>query len=544
MSSIIEFKSASTKEAFESNKAVLKPNHLWEWFFWLTEIARPSGSLDLVRRALKDVGARLPNVTVKEDSAGNICLSRPATPGHEGQPGLVFQCHMDMVVAHDAAARPAFAAQRDGIEAEVRSDGWVYARGTSLGADDGIGVATCLALLCDPALAAAGHPAIDCLFTADEETTMGGAEGLDPAILTPGARYLVNVDSEDDSMLCLGSAGGGDIAVRFTPQREPLDTAAEALLSVALSGFAGGHTGVEIDKYRANAVKQLANLLSQAQHNINSNNNNNNNNINCNGLSNGNKINNKFLRIAEFSGGVYTNALPNDARALVAVPRGVMDAFVEALKRGFENLKADYRSVESADALAISVEAVGAEKSAGVVALDTRMSSKVLSFWALAPSSPIRMSPDVPGLVETSCAFTIAKVPQAAGAVCEFDALARTSRETSWDDLECMARALADVVDGEVEISGRFPGWLPEPASRIAKAAEAAHAEALGKPCVVYAVHAGLECGLISQKVPGMEAISIGPKVEFPHTVNERCNIETVTTYYDWVMKIIEHLSK
>lgn len=531
MSSIVEFKSASTKEAYEANKAVLKPNHLWEWFFWVTETARPSGSLDLIRAALKAVGRRLPGVTIKEDAAGNLCMSRAATPGHEGHPGLVFQCHMDMVVAHDPAVRPGFDAQRDGIEAEVRGDGWVYARGTSLGADDGIGIATCLALLSDPELSSSGHPSIDCLFTADEETTMGGAEGLDPRILTPGARYLVNVDSEDDSMLCLGSAGGGDIAVRFAPPRAPVDPAAEALVRVAVSGFAGGHTGVEIDKYRANAVKELANLLSQAQHN---------------GCGAGKKV----LRIAELEGGVYTNALPNDAHAIVAVPRANEASFVEALKKGFENFRADYRSVESPDALTMAVEALGAGEAgssdAPFYALDARMSSKVLSFWALAPSSPIRMSPDVQGLVETSCAFTIAKVPRggAAGTECEFDALARTSRETSWDDLECMARALGDVVEGDVVISGRFPGWLPEPASRIAKEAERAHMEALGKPCVVYAVHAGLECGLISQKVPGMEAISIGPKVEFPHTVNERCNIETVTTYYDWVMKIIEHLSK
>lgn len=526
MSSVVEFKSAKAKETYEANKAVLKPNHLWEWFFWVTEIARPSGSLDLIRAALRDVSKRLPNTTMKEDAAGNICLSQPATPGHEGQPGLVFQCHMDMVVAHDAAVRPHFDAQRDGIEAVVRDDGWVYANGTSLGADDGIGVATCLALLCDPALAAAGHPAIDCLFTADEETTMGGAEGLDAAILTPGARYLVNVDSEDDSMLCLGSAGGGDIAVRFTPARTPVDAAGgERLLSVAVSGFAGGHTGVEIDKYRANAVKVLANLLSQAQHITITNN-------------NSNEIKNKFLRIAEFNGGIYTNALPNEARALVAVPAAQSEAFCAALERGFANLRDDYRAVEARDSLALSIE----DAKDGAVAMDARTSAKVLSFWALAPSNPIRMSPDVQGLVETSCAFTIAKVAQAGA--CEFDALARTSRDTTWDELECMARALADVVDGEVEISGRFPGWLPEPASRIAKAAEAAHAEALGKPCVVYAVHAGLECGLISQKVPGMEAVSIGPKVEFPHTVKERCNIETVTTYYDWVIKIIEHLSK
>lgn len=523
MSSIVEFKSAKTKETFKANKAVLKPNSLWEWFFWVTETARPSGSLDLIRAALKDVGKRLPNTTVKEDSAGNICLSQPATSGHEGQPGLVFQCHMDMVVAHDATVRPAFNPQLDGIEAVVRGDGWVYANGTSLGADDGIGIATCLAILCDPGLAASGHPAIDCLFTVDEETTMAGAEGLDPTILTPGARYLVNVDSEDDSMLCLGSAGGGDIAVRFTPERSAVNLAEECLIKVAISGFAGGHTGVEIDKYRANAVKTLANLLSQAQHKI---------------IKNG--ASKKILRIAEFNGGIYTNALPIDARALISVPVSNKDAFVDALGKGFENFKNDYKAVESADTLTIAIDIVSDPNN--VSAMDARTSSKVLSFWALAPSSPIRMSPDVQGMVETSCAFTIAKIQQ--GGECEFDALARTSRETSWDDLECMARGLADVVDGEVEISGRFPGWLPEPASRIAKEAEAAHVEALGKPCTVYAVHAGLECGLISQKVPGMEAISIGPKVEFPHTVNERCNIETVTTYYEWVVKIIEHLSK
>lgn len=517
----IEFKTDKAKATFEANKAVLKPNLLWEWFFWLTEIARPSGSLDLVRAALKEAGGRIPGVTVKEDAAGNVCLSKAATAGHEGAPGLVFQCHMDMVVAHDPAARPTFDPKRDAIDPEVRGDGWVYARGTSLGADDGIGVATCLALLTDPAVSTRGHPAIDCLFTADEETTMGGAEGLDAAaLLTPNARYLVNVDSEDDSMLCLGSAGGGDVFVRFDPPRTPVDpSGGEALLRVSVAGFAGGHTGVEIDKYRANAVKVLANLIAHAQNN---------------------SSRERFVRISELKGGVYTNALPVSAEALIAVPANRADDVRAALLAGFENAKHDYASIEDPRALTITVADVTAQ-SPNTSAMDARASGKVLSFWALAPSSPLRMSPDVAGMVETSCAFTIAKVPQAGQ--CEFAALARTSRESSWNDLECMAHALGDIVDGTVEVSGRFPGWLPEPASRIAKAAEAAHLEALGKPCVVYAVHAGLECGMISQKVCGMEAISIGPKVEFPHTCNERCNIETVTTYYDWVLKIIEHLS-
>jgi len=319
------------KKLLAEHGTELQPAALWKWFLWLTQIPRGSGNSERIRDELLRVGREL-GLPTRSDAFNNVCITRAATPGYESAPVVVVQCHYDMVVAHEPAVRRTFAAAADGIVPELRnSDGWLYAHGTSLGADDGIGVATCLALLEG---AAPQHPRIDALFTCDEETTMSGANGVAPALLSEGAKYLINVDSEDDRMLCLGSAGGESVSITFSPRREAAvagaDTDAVAALSVAVSGFRGGHTGVDINGYRANALKVLALLLARG----------------CAGCR---------CRLDTFEGGQYSNAIPVAARAVVVLPRECVSKARDGILRAFEAVRTDYAGIEDSAALRVEV---------------------------------------------------------------------------------------------------------------------------------------------------------------------------------------------
>jgi dipeptidase D len=221
------------------------------------------------------------------------------------------------------------------------------------------------------------------------------------------------------------------------------------------------------------------------------------------------------------------------------LPRQASEQFAAAAKAAFESVRVDYASIEDPAALALELEAVPLP----AVALGDAETRRVLDFWALAPCSPMRMSPDVAGFVETSCAFTTAHLHEGTAAAAEFSGLARTSRDSQWADIERRMEALAGIVGGTLEITDRFAGWLPQPTSTLAKIAQEAHQSIFGRPSTVYTIHAGLECGIIMKKVPNLEAISIGPKIENPHTVQERVNIKTVETYYAWLTHIIRLLN-
>jgi len=502
-------KTESALALLKANEKLLKPAALWKWFLRITEIPRGSGHVEQIAAEIQEIAKKM-GLESRKDKTGNVCVAIPATPGLEALPKIILQAHMDMVVAHDSAARPGFNGEKDGIIAEIRDDGFLHAKGTSLGADDGIGVATCLAIMENRSFK---HGGIDCLFTVDEETTMDGASAVRPELMSKGVKYLINVDSEDDTQLCLGSAGGEDVTVTAKPARAATDAAKDAALCVSVSGLLGGHTGCEIDKYRANGLKLLCQLLHTAGSGRN-------------------------LRISKLNGGEYNNAIPNNANATVVLARDKVDQFRKALTDLFEVYREDYSEIEDAKQMKLDVADA---KELPATCLSVADSAKVMHFWILAPCQPLRMSPSIKGFVESSCAWSISHLDENG---LEFKGLARTSRETSWNMLESNAAALAAIVDGKLELSGKFSGWLPNPNSTLAKLSVVARTNVSKVPPIVYSVHAGLECGIIMDSIPGLEAVSIGPLVEAPHTVDERVGLSSVELYYNWVCEIIRLLTE
>jgi len=502
-------KSEVTLALLKENEKLLQPASLWKWFFRVTEIPRGSGHVEGIAAEIMEIAKKM-GLEARKDTTGNVCVSIPASPGLEELPKAIVQCHMDMVVAHDEKVRPGFNREKDGIIPELRGDGFVHAKGTSLGADDGIGVATCLALMENRSFR---HGGIDCLFTVDEETTMDGASAVRPELMSKGVKYLINVDSEDDTSLCLGSAGGEDVRVTAEPARIATDAAKDAAVCVSISGLAGGHTGCEIDKYRANGVKLLCTLLRTAG-------------------------SGKDMRISKLIGGEYNNAIPNNANATIVMPRDKLAEFRKAITDLFEVYRQDYSEIENAKQMKLEIEDVSELPATSLSVVD---SSKVMHFWILAPCEPLRMSPSIKGFVESSCAWTISRLDEKG---LDFKGLARTSRETSWNMLESNAAALAAIVDGKLELSGKFPGWLPCPNSTLAKLSVTARTNVSKVPPIVYSIHAGLECGIIMESIPGLEAVSIGPLVESPHTVDERVSLSSVELYFNWVCEIIRLLTE
>jgi len=502
-------KSEVTLALLKENEKLLQPASLWKWFFRVTEIPRGSGHVEGIAAEIMEIAKKM-GLEARKDTTGNVCVSIPASPGLEELPKAIVQCHMDMVVAHDEKVRPGFNREKDGIIPELRGDGFLYAKGTSLGGDDGIGIATCLSLMESMPFK---HCGVDCLFTVDEETSMDGATAVRPELLSKGVKYLINVDSEDDGMLCLGSAGGEDLNVRAKPERVATDAAKDVAVSITISGFAGGHTGCEIDKYRANALKLLCTLMHTAGTGANA-------------------------RISKLAGGKYTNAITNEASSVVVLSRDKLEQYRKSLVDLFEVYRGDYSEIEDSQKMKIVVKEESALPATSLTVKDT---ANVLNFWILAPCMPLRMSPSIKGFVESSCAWCIGRVDEEG---LEFNGLARTSRDSSWNMLESNAAALAAIVNGELELTGKFPGWLPEPNSTLAKVSVAAHEHVAKKPPVVYSVHAGLECGIIMDSVHGLEAISIGPLVQSPHSTAERVGISTVQVYFDWVCEILRRLTE
>jgi len=503
-------KSEVTLALLKANEKLLQPASLWKWFLRVTEIPRGSGHVQLIAEEIMAIAKKM-GLEARKDSTGNVCVAIPASPGLEELPKAIVQCHMDMVIAHDPKVRPDFDGEKDGIIPELRGDdGFLYAKGTSLGGDDGIGIATCLALMENMPFK---HSGVDCLFTVDEETSMDGATAVRPELLSKGVKYLINVDSEDDGMLCLGSAGGEDLIVRAKPERVPTDAAKDVAVTVTVSGLAGGHTGCEIDKYRANGLKLLCTVLHTAGNGIGA-------------------------RISKLNGGEYNNAITNKASCIVVLPRDKLEQYRKGLSDIFEVYRNDYSEIEKSEEMKLVVEEESALPATSLSAQDT---ANVLHFWILAPCMPLRMSPSIKGFVESSCAWCLGRIDENG---LEFNGLARTSRESSWNMLESGAAALAAIVKGELELTGKFPGWLPEPNSTLAKVSVAAHEHVAKKPPVVYSVHAGLECGIIMDSVPGLEAISIGPLVQSPHSTAERVGINTVQVYFDWVCEILRRLTE
>nr|WP_322623607.1 aminoacyl-histidine dipeptidase [uncultured Flavobacterium sp.] len=477
----------------------LEPKALWNKFADLNAVPRPSKKEERVIAFMKDFGKNLGLETL-EDEVGNVIIKKPATKGLENRKTIVMQSHLDMV--HQKNADTVFDFDAQGIEMYVDGD-WVRAKGTTLGADNGLGVATIMAILESTDIP---HPTIEALFTIDEETGMTGAMGLKGGLLN--GEILLNLDTEEDDEIDIGCAGGVDVTAERGYEEEEVPENSLAY-NITVKGLNGGHSGMDIHKGLGNANKIMNRLLFDG-------------------------FENWGLQIAEINGGSLRNAIPRESFAKVIVSDIFDGAFQLDMQEIIADIKAEFKTtepnlqilVEKADALPASVMDLGVQEG-------------VLRAIYAAHNGVYRMSADMADLVETS--NNIARVIIKDGSV-YIGCLTRSSVETSKFDLANALRSAFELTGCEVTLSGSYPGWTPNVNSPILEVLKDIYTKQNGTAPHVVACHAGLECGILGTNYPDMDMISFGPTIKGAHSPDERASISSAQKYWKFVLEILENI--
>ncbi len=477
----------------------LEPQIVWKNFVELTKIPRPSKKEGKVIEFMKQWGESHGLETIV-DEVGNVIIRKPATPGMENRKPVILQGHLDMVPQKNSDKVHDF--EKDPITAYIDGE-WVTADGTTLGADNGMGVALAMAILESDDIA---HPPIEALFTVDEETGMTGAFGLKPGVLK--GEILINLDSEEEGALCIGCAGGTNANINFLYDKEkvPENTTAYKL---EIKGLKGGHSGVDIHLQRANAAKLLFRFMFEA--------------------------NRKFgIDLAGFEVGNMRNAIPREGWAVITVASDKASEF-EAMVKEFEGyFKNEYK--EADEGLVF-----GAQKTdTPDFVIDKATKDALINAVEATPNGVIRMSMSMKGTVETSTNLSIVALRED---FIEVRALIRSSVESAKRDVENMFAAVYELANADkVWFDGQYPGWKPEPDSDIVKVMDETYRKMFDIEPYIYAVHAGLECGLLIDKYPGMQAISIGPTIKFPHSPDEKVEIKSVKKVWDFLLETLKNI--
>ena len=476
----------------------LEPRHLWGHFDLIRAVPRPSRHEERIREHLL-AWARGRGFTARVDAAGNTVIAVPATRGHERAPTLVLQAHMDMVCEKNDDVTFDFG--RDAIQL-VRDGDWLTARGTTLGADNGIGLAAALAVADDPE---AVHGPLELLVTVDEETGLTGAAQLDPVLVT--GRRLLNLDTEELNAIYIGCSGGGNSTLVFPVTWEKVPAGMHAV-EVKVSGLKGGHSGIEIHLQRGNAVRLLARVLRAVG---------------------------DSCRIALLEGGNAHNAIPREARAVCVVVAGAQDALARAINAEAAAIREELAASDPGVAVTASAVAAVPER-----AFDAASGRRVAAALIAIPHGVEALSLDVPGLVETSS--NLAAVRTEGGAVSVLVSV-RSSIRSALLALRDRVHAVAGLAGGSVEDNEPYPGWKPNLKSDVLRVARTVHERDLARAPELKAVHAGLECGVIGEKLPGIDMISIGPWIESPHSPGERVNIPSVETFWKFLSALVAELA-
>lgn len=477
-----------------------EPKALWNNFYSLTQIPRPSGKKKEISDFLANYGRSLGLETI-QDEIGNVIIRKPASPGMEGHPGVILQGHMDMVPQKNSDK--VFDFEKDPICAYVEDNGeWVTADGTTLGADNGIGVATAMTILADKE---AVHPALEAFFTVDEETGMYGANDLKGGVLQ--GKTLLNLDSETEGELYIGCAGGVDTTAKF--DFEPVEVEeGDIALKVVLKGCKGGHSGCDIHLQRANAIKLLFRFLKTA-------------------------VSEYEARLVCVQGGSLRNAIPREAECVITIPQEGYDDMQQLVDEYEDLFIREYDGVE--ENISLSMQEVECPK--------TEMPEDVQDFLihavCVCPHGVYRMIPEMPDIVETSNNLsTIAMNGNSVTVLC----LTRSSVESRKEELKQMIQSAFSLAGADVQFSGDYPGWKPNVHSHVLTLMQDIHKRLFGTTPRVVTIHAGLECGIIGRNYPGMDMISFGPTIEHPHSPDERVNIATVQRFYRFVLETLKEL--
>ncbi|HEY4960706.1 MAG TPA: aminoacyl-histidine dipeptidase [Terriglobales bacterium] len=477
--------------------ADLDPQAVWKHFDVLAATPRASTKEAAARNYVLAQAARL-GLETSQDAAGNLVVRKPATAGREAVPMALLQGHLDMVCEKNEGTAHNF--DTDSIKI-IRDGDWLKADGTTLGSDNGVGVAAALAVMESTDIA---HGPLEFVFTIDEETGLTGAAEFPGGVLK--SKYFLNLDNEETDTLCIGCSGGvkttGRRKVAFAPAK------GDSAWRIKVFGLKGGHSGVDIHQGRGNALRILGTALQRL-------------------------IGKLPPEVAAVNGGSAQNAIPREASAIV-----VLDAARETELRGLlSGVEAEWK----ADLGAFDPELqITVEKASRLdKAIDAADAQRIVNLLVTIPHGVVAMSPDVPGLVQNSTNLAIVSLN---GDVAEIVTSQRSAIEASKHAVAKMVATVFRMAEFDVEHTGSYPGWKPEPTSEIVRKLQAVHEQVFGNPAKLIAMHAGLECGVIGEKYPGMQMVSFGPTIVDPHSPNERVQISTVQSFWKYLKAVLENI--
>lgn len=474
----------------------LEPKILWNFFADINAVPRPSKREERIIQYMLDFGKSL-GLETKTDAIQNVIIKKPASLGMENRKTVILQSHLDMV--HQKNADTDFDFDTQGIDMFIDGD-WVKANGTTLGADNGIGVSAIMSILASTDIP---HPAIEALFTIDEETGMTGAMKLDGSNFQ--GEILLNLDSEDDDELAIGCAGGIDTNTKYYYNEEVV-RANSTYLTISIRGLLGGHSGMDIDKGRGNANKMMNRILYHL-------------------------FSLYEFQLISIDGGSLRNAIPRESTAVIAVGNSNLEEAKEAILAIAETLHHEYKSIEKL--MKITVE----EKGEGEKSVIHEDIYKILNVLYTIPNGVFRMSPNIEGLVETSS--SLARVIVNEGTFIT-QSLQRSSVDSTKLDIANAVRSSFEIAGMSVVQNGDYPGWEPNPDSAILKVMHKMYVDRFNEEPNVRACHAGLECGILGKHLPGVDMISFGPNIRAPHSPDEKVQISSVQKFWGFFLEVLK----
>lgn len=475
----------------------LKPEGLWRNFDDLTQVPRPSGHLEKVQQFLLDFAKKV-EVEAYVDAGGNVVMRKPATPGYENRKTVLLQAHMDMVPQKAPDSEHNF--ETDPIVTHIE-DGWVFANHTTLGADDGIGVAAIMGIMEDKTLK---HGPVEAIITRDEETGMFGANEMPEGELH--SDILMNLDSETWGKFVIGSAGGVDVTSTLEYQEVANDQ--ETAVRVTLKGLRGGHSGLEINEGRANANKEMVRLVRKAITQLNA-------------------------RLAHWHGGNMRNAIPFKAEVILALPSANVEALKQLVAKQRELVEDEFKGIES------NVEFFVEDVEKPQTLIPVEIQDNLVDAIYACHNGVLRMIPSYPDVVETSSNLAIIDIePNNAN----IKILARSSREDMKEYIATQLESCFNMAGMKTSFSGSYGGWDPNPQSEILSLLQKVYKEQHGEDAIVQVDHAGLECSIILGKYPGMDVVSLGPTIRSPHTAKERFEIATAEPFWNLLVQVLEEI--
>ena len=478
----------------------LTPQSVWKHFHSLTLIPRPTGQMEAVTRFVMEFGKAL-NLETRQDEVGNVVIHKPATKGYESAKTVILQSHLDMVPQKNADVAHDFT--KDPIQTFVDGE-WVKARSTTLGADNGIGCAMMMALLEDETL---DHPAIEALFTIDEEVGMDGANGLKKGFLQ--GSLMLNLDTEEDGELCIGCAGGRDVNVSFRYKPDTEIEKGDIAFKVSLRGLKGGHSGVQIHLGRANANKLMNRFLKEV-------------------------VSNYEARIASIQGGSLRNAIPRESFVVLTIPEQLSDDFMDLVAEYEELFQNDFTGIE--EGISFTAERTDLPK----ILIPEEVQDDLINAVEGCPNGVISYLADFPGVVESSLNLALV---QSSDDRIDVKLLVRSSSESRKDWVCSSVESLFLLAGARVEFDGDYPGWQPNAQSELLNTMERIYLEKFDQRPKVMVIHAGLECGIIQSNVEQkLDIVSFGPTITGAHSPDEAVKIDTVERSYDYLVSILSQL--